>query len=521
MGLLRGANMKLIKTDKETARALRHLIRNTDQNATKSKPSAVSTVTGPLIVKTLSAISAGDSTQKNAAIMQIRGVSIVATGQTVKVRNIGTGSVPVNTIVITEPCGKLGHCFTRNGNPATAVLTEIERYIKLVGPLPNETGLENKSWNTSTVSGLQEAGWFALHAIWDPGATPTSVDPSTGIGLFAQRMNAVRFAIDDYSTVWNQTLQQHFETMNIPFTGKSSVLPSSDSHLTANFQSVFIPQMAFNHFWYSYAGPSWTEVETTHYRVWIGGVDVTGIVALGTPFQHTYAGGRLGLPGQLLFNRRVGGWLSAAIPSGSYTSQSVLFDIWVTVKTYNRAAYIAGDPAAAGSYQPVCQIDPVGLLNRARFVSGNVNAKRDAGDSYRFTFADNGPGGLSTLSATTGSGWVATTTSAGFTVTHSSIGSVALSWDSEAPRIICTINSMANNPSGAGASVRYLPSSSNYRHRNQNGSSVAFGEWNPQGSTSFQQTGRQVFNVFATKGSANAPASLFSGFPSSITVEKI
>lgn len=404
----------------------------------------------------------------------------------------------------------------------TAALYDIERYVKLVGPLPNETGLENKTWNTSTVSGIQTAGPFALHAIWDPAATPTSTNPTTGIKLYAQRMSGVRFAIEGYQDVFLQSLQTHLTTASMPFTGRSSLLPPNESHLLGNFQSVLIPHMGFNHFWYQYAGPSWTEVETTHYRVWIGGTDVTGIVSLASPFSHTYAGGTIGLPGQTLFHRRIGGYVTASITSGSYKSQTVWFDIWVTVKTYNRAAYISGNPSSAGSYEPVCQVDSMALLNRAIFRRANVNAKRYVGDAYRFTFPDNGPGGQSTLSATTGSGWTATTTNAGLSINNDTHGIVSLNWGTESPVLTCTLYSKINSPVGAGASMTYLPTlPGHYAHRNQNGSSISFGVWNPQGSTTFQQVARQVGNTFAVKGSANAPSSLFTGFPSTITVEKI
>jgi hypothetical protein len=404
---------------------------------------------------------------------------------------------------------------------APAAFFDIERYVKLIGALPNETGLENKTWNTSTVSGLQTAGPFVLHAMWNPAGSFT-IDPATGIKVYSQRMNGVRFAIDGYSDVFRQSLQTHFTTANIPVTGRSSLLPVNESHLVGDFQSVLIPHMGFNHFWYNYGGPSWTDVETTHYRVWIGGVDRTGIVALASPFAHTFAGGRLGLPGEQLFHRRIGGYLTASIPSGSYKSQTVWFDIWVTVKTYNSAAYIGGNQSSPGSYEPVCQVDSNALFNRAVFRRANVNAKRYVGDAYRFTFPDNEPGGQSTLSATTGSGWTATSTNAGLSINNATHGIVSLNWSTESPVLTCTLNSKLNSPAGAGASMRYLPTSpGTYGHRNQNGSSVSYGVWNPQGSTTFQQVARQVGSVFVVKGSANAPASLFTGFPSTITVEKI
>lgn len=335
-------------------------------------------------------------------------------------------------------------------------------------------------------------------------------------------MRGVRFAIDGYQDIFSQTLQTHFGTLNTPFTGRSSLLPPNESHLLGNFTSVLIPHMGFNHYWYTGGASSTTEVETTHYRVWIGGVDKTGIVALGSPFAHNYAAGTIGLPGQTFPHRRVGGYLSASVPSGSYKSQTVWFDIWVTVKTYNAAWYLGGSASSPGSYEPVCQVDTNALLNRAVFKRANVNAKRYVGDAYRFTFPDNGPGGQSTLSATTGSGWTATPTNAGLSFNHATHGIVSLNWSTESPVLTCTLYSKINSPLGSGASMRYLPAPSTpYRHRNQNGSVISYGCWNPQGSTTFQQVSREAGNTFLVKGSSNAPSSLFTGFPSTITVEKI
>lgn len=508
LGLLRGADVSLIVTNNDTARELRRLIRASEGIGAPGS-SKVSTIAGPVIAKTINAISAGDHTLKTARLMTISAGAIVATGQTVLIRHVGSGAVAADTVVITEPCGKLGQCFVRNTTPATPSLQTVERYVRLVGPLANETGLENKTWST-TVPAPRSPGLFSLHCIWNPLATPTSIEPGTGRRLYAQRMNGVRFEIHGYPTTWNQQIQTQFTNISNLMVGRSSVLPPSTSHLLMNLVNVDIPHTGFNHFWYSQSTSDTTEVETTHYRIWIDGVDKTGIVTLGTPFPHAYAFGTIGG----LTNRRIGGFLTATVPSGAYPGKTVWLDIWVTVKTYNRAWYWSGDPSLPGSYEPVCQIDSTALFDRARFRSGNVNANRFSGDQYRLNFADNGPDGLSTLNVATAGGWTATNKTLSFDVVKATTGSIDLNWSFESP-----VLTFASNTHGV---VRYMPSgSSDYTYRNQNGSAINYGVWNPQGSTTFQPVAIMINQAFYTRGSANAPASLFTNFPSSITVEKI
>lgn len=508
----------MISTTKETARELRQLIRSAD--AFDGIGAGIGcTITRPVIVKVVNAISAGDYTPKAARLMKISGGALVATGQTILVRHVGTGAVPANTVVLTEPCGKLGQCFARNTSPATPLQYTVERYFRLVGPLPNETGFENKTWST-TAPGQRSGGFYSLHCVWDPAATPTSTDPGTGRRLFAQRMSGVRFEIHGYPTTWTQGLQTQFSNITNLMVGRSSVLPPATSHLLMNLQQIDLPHTGFNHYWYSQGGSGLdtTDVETTHYRVWIDGVDMTGIVSLGSPFPHNYAAGTIGG----ITNRRIGGWITSTVAAAAYQSKTVWFDIWVTVNTYNRAWYWGGDPALADSYEPACGVESTGGFNTAKFRSANVNANRYAGDQYRVSFADNGPGSLSSLDIAAGGGWTLTNSAASFKLTNDSIGEVELNWNFESPVLTLTDHAKHNSPTGALGVVRYMPAASgDYTYRNQNGSSISFGVWNPQGSTIFQPVSRRINNVFVVKGSANAPASMFANFPSTITVEKI
>lgn len=392
---------------------------------------------------------------------------------------------------------------------AAAATVPVERYVRLVGPLAAETGLENKLWSTSA-PGLRNGPATALYCIWDPLATPTSTEAGTGRPIYSQKMRGVRFEIHGYPTTWNQNIQTQFSAIANLMVGRSAVLPPSTSHIAMSLQYVDIPHTGFNHYWYSGGGNSTTEVATTHYRVWIGGVDKTGIVSLPVPFQHNYSAGTIGG----FTNRRIGGWLPGSVPAAAYTSQTVWMDVWVTVTTYRAAWYNGGSASSANSYEPVCQVDSTALFNTAKFRSGNANANRYAGDQYRVVFADHGLGGAGSIDIANGGGWTLTNALAGFKLVKSGVGQIEMNWSLESP-----VLTLWSDTYGA---VRYMSSaSSDYTYRNQNGSVINYGVWNPQGSTTFQPVAIMINQAFYPKGSANAPASLFTNFPTSLTVEKI
>lgn len=506
---MRGADVKLISTDKDTARDLRRLL--TASDARGSSSSSVSTITSPVIAKVVSAISAGDHTQKTARLMTISGGAIVATGQTVQIRNVGSGAVAANTVVLTEPCGKLGQCFVRNASLKTPVNLSVERYIRFVEQLAPATGLENKTWiqydGRGTSSGV-------LQAYWDPMGTPTSID-ANGNRIFDYKMRGIRFAIDGHNDLWNWTrsLQTQFTSPNVPFTGRSAVLPVSGSHLLLNATQIEIPNSGFSCFGGAGQGGS-SSISTTHYRVWIDGVDVTGIVARGTAFPHDI---RINAE---VPNRIIGGLMPVSIAAGSYQGKSVWFDLWVTISVFNRPS--DGDTSKWWTFLPMGQITYYAQHYGARFNSANANANVFTGDQYRVTFSDNGPGGASTLDVATGGGWTLTTTNAGFKLIKAGTGAIELNWAVESPVLTCSIDAKINSPlTGASANMRYLPSGTEYQHRNDNNTVIQYGTWNPQGATVFTQVARAFGSSYFTKGSANVLPSYFTGFPSTITVEKI
>lgn len=382
----------------------------------------------------------------------------------------------------------------------------IERFIRFVSQLEPETGLENLEW-------IQHTGWRTgsgiLQAYWDPLQTPDTVTAS-GARLWYYKMNGIRFAIDGHNDLWNYTpaLKNLFNAPN-PVSSRSAVLPTNSSHVAANFTQVEIPNAGFS---------SWgtgAALTTTHYRIWIDGVDKTGIVTLGTPFPHNM------LINTEVPNRVVGGLMSpVSIPAGAYKGKSVWFDLWVTVTVTNRPSTYNGDPTNWQSYAPAAQIYYYAQHHRSRFLSASVNAKRHSGDQYRVTFADNGPGGASSLDVATGGGWTLTSTASGFQLVKPTVGIIELNWSVEVPILTCTIDAKLNSPTGFGSNMRYFPNGTDYRYRHADNSYVDYGTWNPQGTTVFKQIARGVGSGYREKG-PNWPASAFTGFPSTITVEKI
>jgi hypothetical protein len=399
-------------------------------------------------------------------------------------------------------------------------LISIERYTKFVSQLVPETGLETKAWTQITQQSLRPSPWsqswvfnihsFVLEHYWDPMQTPTSID-ANGNRIFDDRMRGIRFAIDGHHEpgLWISFLNQHFASANNPVTGKCAVLPSSNSHVGLSLSQIEISNGQF------YCESGWSSARTTHYRVWIDGVDKTGIVALGSPFQHQF---QLNTQGSRM---NVGGLMPVSISGGSYQGKSVWFDIWVTVRTVNRTRFHIGDPTLASSYYPACSVAPFAPHHRSRFNSANVNARRFVGDQYRITFSDNGPGGLSTLDVASGGGWTLTETNAGFSLVKAGTGSISLNWTTEAPVLTCLIDSRLNLPQTGNNAMRYLPAGTVYAHRNDNNSLVQYGEWNPQGTTVFNQVARALGSTYFVKGMNSTPASFFNGFPGTITVEKI
>jgi hypothetical protein len=398
-------------------------------------------------------------------------------------------------------------------------LISIERYTKFVSQLAPETGLETKAWTQVGLQSLWKSPWsqgssgiqnYVLEHLWNPLQTPTTTD-ANGNRIFDDRMRGIRFAIDSHAEpgLWYPVLNQHFTSPNNPVTGKASVLPSSNSHVLSNISQIEIAQGQFQ------TQTGWSSVRTTHYRVWIDGIDRTGIVTLGSAFNH-----QINL-NSVVPNRTVGGLMPVSITAGSYQGKTVWFDLWVTVRTVNRTRFHIGDPTLASSYYPACSVAPFAPHHRSRFNSANVNARRFVGDQYRITFSDNGPGGLSTLDVASGGGWTLTETNAGFSLVKAGTGSISLNWMTEAPVLTCLIDSRLNLPQTGNNAMRYLPSGTVYSHRNDNNSVVRYGEWNPQGTTVFNQVARALGSTYFVKGMNSTPASFFNGFPGTITVEKI
>jgi hypothetical protein len=105
---------------------------------------------------------------------------------------------------------------------------------------------------------------------------------------------------------------------------------------------------------------------------------------------------------------------------------------------------------------------------------------------------------------------------------NNSLGFLEFKWSTESPHLDLWIYSQNNVPgSGANPVMRYMPvNSGHYALTLRTGKVIRPGVWNPQGATVFQQVARRVNNTFYIKGTRELPDNFYSGFPTTITVEK-
>jgi hypothetical protein len=400
-------------------------------------------------------------------------------------------------------------------SPAAPANFPVYRYMALVGPIAPELGTENKAWTFPMIQTSTATG-FSHEALWHSTDTVTSVDPRNGDRRWVYRMHPVRFRIEGYQSAFRDTIiTQRFSAPLFPITGLSSVLPTTASHVGLGITSARISNAGFNYNGFTSNG-GLAEGATTHYRIWLDGVDKTGIVALTSPFGH----GQFTNTGN---PRRIGGLMptQSSLNFAGAAGKTVWVDLWIQITVLNNLAFTQYPNGFGGVQRAVmCNLDPVCSFNNSEFLNGNVNAKREDGDQYKFIFSNAGPGGLSAITPST-SGWTMTSLASSQNHRNNSVGFLDFKWFTESPHIDLTINSQNNVPSGGGAIMRYMPvDTGHYQLTLRSGNRMRPGVWNPQGVTVFQQVARQYLNGFYVKGSRELPSNFYTSFPDTITVEK-
>jgi len=512
--------MKLISTDKQTARDLRRLVASADAGGSSS--SAVSTITSPVIAKVVSAISAGDHTQKTARLMTISGGAIVATGQTVRIRNVGSGAVAADTVVLTEPCGKLGQCFCKQLESAPVISTAWSRGQAIVGPLNSNAEIAG-----FTTPWVYSVGYFLTGLVpyattpfwqlkWSTSITATPATVSTLNPRYVAKMAPIRFRVGDssYADFVSRNTRNVFSRNRVE-TAFRDLSPASAGHcgdavvtkviVTPPIGTIYTTQLS----------------GVKYVRMMVNSVDVTGIVSVNSLASNA---------GSLVVACSP---ITLTIAPTVITSDDIVeFDYWFEMSCTKKENFFEGqllpatrEQAAIVGACPNSWYPPrLNLTFRAVFDGLNPQAKRGSGDLYSLSFSDNGPGGVSHLILQPQDDWEfqqTTTTMIQMTKTAGTgTGDrIWFNWGREIPEI--TINKQITSPVVA-LFMRYLPASSG-NYEQIDGASTP-GVWDPQASTSFSVKGVEAPNMTGGVGymdSSVYPAQYFAAYPTSITVEKV
>jgi hypothetical protein len=295
-------------------------------------------------------------------------------------------------------------------------------------------------------------------------------------------------------------------------------------------------------------------IRIAHYRLWIDGVDVTGVVATNQKFTTPLR--------QLQRNLGFVATLNMTCPETVATEAEVEADVWVELDvqrgTFNSSAHTSGGyvpgllrPAGGGAanLETSLQIFPFGYWSRgqrintggvvdqrwffdADFEQGiNVNARRGRNDVYTLAFDRAGPAGLSSLVMQPQANWDYTNPFPGVIRLQKTTGTGALdfvlmNWQREVPLI--TISKRGVTPeytSEPGEIVRYAPEPNATFTRWD--SSVTDGTWPVGTSTVFRAVGRGVSQELGDIWQSQSYFSralnvsdAFASFPLTITVTR-
>ena len=374
-----------------------------------------------LCVKILTAIPAGDYRQRDAMVMKLDAGVLVETGQTVKVRHGGEAAIAANTIVTPEPCGQLGLCFVREVQVVKSGLT-ARRFLRLVGPIdPVTTGATadyTTAWKfgpwfgrklpagQSPIPGTATGGYYIDQ---DLSAAQTAVG---GSFRWLKYMQPLRFEVYGFPGQYTEPVYRYQKPdltgLSIRYIEEVIQLAAGEANVTG--VNHHLSPMLFSSIQSPAGGVCSTKVGQTistaeqpapqfgsasYYsrvlimfaRLWLNGVDKTGIVARPAGITNVDAGGvQLGGYDEVA-------WPAFAIEPHGLIGQSCYIDVW---PRYD----IRGARQGTSVTRQVGWVDPANNgvtldLNSTDYASTpNVNDSR-----WDFAFDAYGPGGLTTLTA--------------------------------------------------------------------------------------------------------------------------
>ncbi len=518
-----------IRTTRQRAAVLQRLLQQPEQRRSTS----VSGQPGlqPIIAKVLSTIAAGDYEPHQASLLSIVNGALTETGQTIPIRHVGEGSVAANTIVLPEPCGTLGLCFTRQSAGTPVVTTPVNRYQRVVGPVDDDLGQANTVWkigqqvynsNASIATGTY--GYFA-DLYWD--STPDGYDANLS-PYWDLYLPPMRFQLHAHSDGWwGGTANQNSQSIAKPSplnqlmwggpadVGISAKTLGANSHLSPMTLSGIAPHAGgfFSYWWNNGSLVMIFDPEVTHCRIWIDGVDVTGIYAVGGQLFSGNAGNRV-YPGDQLAMK--------GITPAVHEFETIWCDFWL--KT--RCTSLHG---TAPVTTQVLWVNSNGNFRPPTFYYSDPNANRNASDDYEFTLSEAGPGSQTTLTTAAGqANWSRIQSAYSYKMTWTGGGSggyVLFDWGRELPWIQMGMDARQGSPFGANGRAIYFPEdSSDYETIVfQRGYQYRRGVWDPNGPTVFKLAAVQIQNVWTYRYSEQfgSMENFFLDWPQTIMVEKL
>lgn len=415
--------MRRLRTTRERAAALRGLL-DSQPERQRLRPRSGSQKHG-VTVEIVSDIAAGDYSQHQAKVVAINGGQQTTSGTTVPVRHVGEGKVTAGTVVIAEPCGRLGLCFVRTDGGEPEVGISLQRLTMAVGPQSNYFGDEDLSWSAYQPAGSYPYGsaldnylpswsrtghWRAdgpfsdsWDSIDDPLTVPGSTVPWTA--TWNRKLQPFRWeispgrdgaAIDWRGWQWSWNYSEHWWSQGSRYNwlaypgsdyGPSGTTLGPNSHLwpmtLSSLDLSLYGHWCFKrHGFQEYQAMYSCEMECRAYRVWIDGVDVTGVVS--GPFA-------IGQP-ETGYNRRgsftAGTHVEAAITAAQHQSKPIQFDVWLnaTFTLTSTARDSSDNPVKVSEDKPMIFSHEFGAGGFTRLKSANIYQQISQGQVWDLTF---------------------------------------------------------------------------------------------------------------------------------------
>jgi len=419
--------VRRLRTTRERAAALRGLL-DSQPERQRLRPRSAGQKHG-VAVEIVSDIAAGDYSQHQAKLVAINGGQQTTDGTTVPVRHVGEGKVTAGTVVIAEPCGRLGLCFVRTDGGQPEVGITLQRMTKAVGPQSAYFGDEDLNW-TNYGESFGDLGWGSLQTFFTTSlarwyliapfsdAPDSETDDGRNFTLtWNRKLYPFRWKIHDYEAdgpfaafngyaydpirnnplyYWPASLFSRMINPEPGDYGPSSTTLGPDSHLwPMTLTGLELPAP----FWFldkngvyptttgaGFAYGIWTYCDLTvrAYRVWIDGTDVTGVVSAAAGDGVKILNWQWPTQGQCTLSH-----ILADIPDAQHESKTIEFDIWLNATFRYEAELTQAGAITYPTIDKPMAIAPETAYGRlTRLKSANIYQNISGNETWRLTFAD-------------------------------------------------------------------------------------------------------------------------------------